>query len=382
MAVYLDFNATTPVDPRVVEAMLPHLAGPAGNPSSVHRFGRAARAALEQARAQVAALVGAQPDQVIFTSGGTEANNLAIRGVHPAGARDAPIAVSAVEHASVLAAARRRQRHGRAVRTLEVDAGGRVRIQSVRDALEAGAVLLSVMWANNETGVLQPVAEIAALARAAGAILHTDAVQAAGKVPVDFPSSGVHLMTLSAHKIYGPQGVGALIADAAVDLAPLVEGGGQERGRRGGTENLAGIVGFGAAAELARREREARATRMRGLRDALERALAQRPGTVVFAADAERLPNTVQFAVSGIAGETLVLELDRAGVAVSSGSACHSGRAEPSHVLAAMGVARETAYGAVRVSFGAESGPADLDALLQGLDAACARLAAGARAVP
>ncbi len=378
MAVYLDFNATTPVDPRVVEAMLPYLSGPAGNPSSVHRFGRAARAAVDEARAEVAALVGALPEQVIFTSGGTEANNLAIRGVAD-GTVAVGIAVSSVEHASVLAPAARLARRGGSVVQIPSDREGRILPEAVRGALDAGTRLVSVMWANNETGVIQPVAAIAELVRESGAWMHTDAVQAAGKIPVDFAAGGVHLMTLSAHKIYGPKGVGALVADRAVDLVPILEGGGQERGLRGGTENVAGIVGFGAAADLARRELEEHRARLRELRDALERMLAARPDVVVFGAGAERLPNTVQFALSGIAGETLLLELDRYGVAVSSGSACHSERAEPSHVLGAMGVARELAYGAIRVSLGHESTAADLDALLRALDRARARLA---RAVP
>ncbi len=378
MAVYLDFNATTPIDPRVVEAMLPYLSGPAGNPSSVHRFGRAARAAVDEARAEVAALVGALPEQVIFTSGGTEANNLAIRGV-AADTAAVGIAVSSVEHASVLAPAARLARRGGSVVQIPADREGRILPEAVRGTLGAGTRLVSVMWANNETGVIQPVAAIAELVRESGAWMHTDAVQAAGKIPVDFAAGGAHLMTLSAHKIYGPKGVGALVADRAVDLIPILEGGGQERGLRGGTENVAGIVGFGAAADLARRELEEHRARLQDLRDALERVLAAQPDVVVFGAGAERLPNTVQFALAGIAGETLLLELDRYGVAVSSGSACHSERAEPSHVLGAMGVPRELAYGAIRVSFGHESTAADLDALLRALDRARARLS---RAVP
>ncbi|HEB81222.1 MAG TPA: cysteine desulfurase, partial [Chromatiales bacterium] len=287
MAVYLDFNATTPVDPRVVEAMLPYLSGPAGNPSSVHRFGRAARAAVDQARAEVAALVGALPEQVIFTSGGTEANNLAIRGA-AAGTAAAGIAVSSVEHASVLAPAAHLARQGGSVVQIPADREGRILPEAVRGTLGVGTRLVSVMWANNETGVIQPVAAIAERVRESGAWMHTDAVQAAGKIPVDFAAGGVHLMTLSAHKIYGPKGVGALVADRAVDLIPILEGGGQERGLRGGTENVAGIVGFGAAADLARRELERHRARLQDLRDALERVLAARPGVVVFGAGAER----------------------------------------------------------------------------------------------
>ena len=280
---------------------------------------------------------------------------------------------------SVLAPAARLARQGGSVVQIPADREGRILPEAVRGTLGAGTRLVSVMWANNETGVIQPVAAIAELVRESGAWMHTDAVQAAGKIPVDFAASGAHLMTLSAHKIYGPKGIGALVADRAVDLVPILEGGGQERGLRGGTENVAGIVGFGAAAELARRELEIHRARLQDLRDALERMLAARPDVVVFGAGAERLPNTVQFALAGIAGETLLLELDRCGVAVSSGSACHSERPEPSHVLGAMGVPRDLAYGAIRVSLGHESTAEDLDALLRALDRARARLPGAGR---
>ncbi|MHB1241670.1 MAG: cysteine desulfurase [Chromatiales bacterium 21-64-14] len=373
MAVYLDYNATTPLDPRVAEAMGPYLTGPPGNPSSAHRFGRAARAALDQARAQVAALVGAQPEQVVFTSGGTEANNLALKGA-AATLESGRIAVSEVEHASVLAPANTLGRRGWGIDPIAPDAAGRIVPAAVRQVLTGTTRLVSVMSANNETGVLQALAPLAALVREAGAWMHTDAVQAAGKVPVDFAASGVHLMSLSAHKIGGPVGVGALVVDRTVDLAPLLEGGGQEHGLRGGTENVVGIVGFGAAAALAGAGLETYGVHLRGLRDQLERGLAEWRQAVVFGQGAERLPNTVQFALPGIAGETLLLELDRRGVAVSSGSACHTGRAEPSHVLVAMGVPAELAHCAVRVSFGRDSTAADVDALLSALAAVWDRL--------
>jgi len=359
--VYLDHNATTPVDGRVLDAMLPYLGEIVGNPSSVHSAGRLSRAGIDRAREQVAALVNARPGQILFTSGGTEANNLALCGL--AEARNAGrIAVSAVEHPSVLEPAVRLSRSGTTVDWLPVDTHGRLRADL--PALHVDTAVVSLMWANNETGTLQPVYEMADRARAVGAWMHTDAVQAVGKVEVDFEASGVHAMTLSAHKINGPKGVGALVVDSAVDLSPLVAGGGQERNIRPGTENLAGIVGFGVAAEHAAAERVERATSTRALMMHLKAGLSEVPGVTWFAPGADRLPNTLMIALSGFSGEALLLGLDRAGVAVSSGSACHSGSGKPSHVLMAMGVAEELAHGAIRISLGHGNTRADVDALL------------------
>ncbi len=374
--IYLDHNATTPLDERVLEAMLPWLRGAYGNPSSVHAPGRAARAALEQAREQVAALACAHPSQVIFTSGGTEANNAALKGV-TARMAASRLAVSAVEHASVQQPAAALRRLGWTVETIPVKNQGEVTAQAVTAALRADTCLVSVMMANNETGVVNDIASIAEVVRAAGAVLHTDAVQALGKLPVDFSASGAHLMSISAHKLYGPKGVGALLVDKAVELEPLLHGGGQEKSRRGGTENLAGIVGFGRAAELAQAELPARQERMSVLRQRLEQGLqAQLPQAVVFAAGAERLPNTAFLALPGIDGETLLLELDRQGIALSSGAACGSGYSEPSHVLQAMGVTAEIARCAVRVSFGAGNTEHDVDTLIAALRTQAARLQA------
>lgn len=374
--IYLDHNATTPLDERVLEAMLPWLRGSWGNPSSVHALGRAARAALEQAREQVAALAGAHPSQVIFTSGGTEANNAALKGV-AARLPASYLAVSAVEHASVQQPVAALVRSGWTATTIPVTDQGEVTAQAVSAALRDGTRLVSVMWANNETGVVNDIGAIAQVVHAAGAVLHTDAVQALGKLPVDFAGSGAHLMSMSAHKLYGPKGVGALLVDKAVDLEPLLHGGGQERGRRGGTENLAGIVGFGRAAELAQAELAARSTRMSVLRQRLEQGLqAQVPQAVVFAAGALRLPNTVFLALPGIEGETLLLELDRQGLALSSGAACGSGYSEPSHVLQAMGVTADLARCAVRVSLGAGNTEHDVDTLIAALRTQAARLQA------
>lgn len=370
--IYLDHNATTPLDPRVREAMLPWLGPHYGNPSSLHRLGRAARDAVEQARAQVAALVGVSPEWVVFTSGGTEANNAALA---VAGPRQT-VAVSAIEHASVLETARRRAQRGGACCTLPVTPSGRVDLEAAAARLhDERPALVSVMWANNETGVLQPVAEVAALARELGAWMHTDAVQAAGKVALDFSAAGVHMMSLSAHKLYGPKGVGALILDPAVPFQPLLHGGGHEKGRRAGTENVPGIVGFGVAAELARHELEARARRLEALRARLEARLRSVPGVALVGADAPRVPNTCMLRVPGIDGETLVLELDQEGIAVASGSACHSGSTRASHVLTAMGIPPEQARGALRVSLGKDNSEDDIEAFVAALEARLAGLA-------
>lgn len=364
MPVYLDHNATTPLDGRVVEAMEPFLRGACGNPSSVHRFGRLARAAVDAAREQVAALIGAQPSQVVFTSGGTEANNLALAGVAARLPRGR-LGASAVEHSSLLGAAAALVKQGWQLDLIPVDDRCRVQIGALKAHLHDDTRLVSVMMANNETGVLQDIAAIADVVRAAGVLLHTDAVQAAGKLAIDFGACGAHLMSLSAHKIHGPQGVGALVVDKSLELEPLLHGGGQEGGLRGGTENVAGIVGFGAAAELAGAELEQRRAHMLGLRSVLEEFLQQQSGVVVFAGQAERLPNTVQIGVPGIDGETLLMALDRKGFAVSSGSACASGKTEPSHVLVAMGVEHELARSAIRVSLGKDTTRDDVDVFCQ-----------------
>jgi Cysteine sulfinate desulfinase/cysteine desulfurase and related enzymes len=369
MPVYLDHNATTPLDPRVLEAMRPYLEGPYANASSLHRYGRAARDAVEAARAQVAALVGARPAQLIFTSGGTEADNLAVKGMAGLAPPTARLLYAATEHPAVLETAESLRAHGRSVEVLPVDGEGRLQLEALDAALAAAApvALVAVMAANNETGVIQPIEAVAARTGAAGVPLLIDAVQAAGRLPLDFVALGAGLMSLSAHKIYGPRGCGALVVDEGIELEPLLHGGGQEKGRRGGTENLAAIVGFGAAAELALAEREARNGHVEALRNRLEDGLGTIAGSRVFGAGAARLPNTIQFSVPGWEGEALLMALDRRGFAVSSGSACHSGRGQPSHVLLAMGVPREIAMGAVRVSFGVQNSAGDVDALLGAL---------------
>jgi cysteine desulfurase len=365
--VYLDHNATTPLDERVLEAMLPYLRERYGNPSSVHAAGREARRALDQAREQVAALVNAHSSQVIFTSGGTEANNAALKGFC-LGTSAAKLVLGPTEHASVRGPATALSRHGWQLGQVGCDEHGVVSALALSQAVDEQTRLVSLMWANNESGAINPIAELAAVCRERGALLHSDAVQAAGKLPLDFAASGVQLMSLSAHKLYGPKGVGALVVDKALSLEPLLHGGAQERERRGGTESVAAIVGFGRAAELAQAELASRQQQTRTLRDRFERALcAALPQAVIFAAGAERLPNTSFFAVPPLEGRTLIMTLDQLGFAVASGSACGSGQHEPSHVLKAMGVASAQAHGAVRVSFGQQNSDSDVERLITAL---------------
>jgi len=362
--------------------MQPSLADLYANPSSLHREGQRARAAVERAREQVAALVRARPDEVVFTSGGTEGDHLAILGAAWArrgeGSR---IAVSAVEHHAVHGAAAVLADQGWAVDHLSVGTDGRV--EPAAFVPRPGTTLLSLMLANNETGVLQPVAEVAARARAAGILVHCDAVQAAGKVEVDFDALGADFLVLSAHKIGGPKGAGALVCRRGAPLAPLFRGSGHEHGRRGGTENVPGIVGLGAAAECAARDFAAETVRLAGLRMRLEDGVrAIDPGAVIHGAGAPRLPNTVNVSFPGARSDHLLMALDARGVEVSAGAACASGAVEPSPVLAAMGVPRAIAIGAVRLSMGRTTAGADVDAVIRALAEAvpAARAAAGSEA--
>lgn len=368
MTVYLDNNATTPLDEDVREAMLPFLHDQFGNPSSIHQKGRVARAAIDTAREQVAALVNAHPSQVIFTSGGTEANNLALKGA-TACRQPGRIAVSAIEHSSVLKTAQAMARRGWHLDLIDVDRDGTVTAAALEQALSGHPDLVAVMWANNETGVVQDIPAIAARARQYDAIVQTDAVQAAGKTEIDFAGAGVHLLSLSAHKIYGPKGVGALVVDKTLEIEPLLHGGGHEAGYRSGTENVAGIVGFGKAAELARVELDQRRHYMQRLRDYLEQQLGRLPEVVVLGGAAPRLANTVPVAVPGIAGETMLMYLDEHGIAVSSGSACSSANAATSHVLLAMQVEAALADSSLRISLGKYTTIADIDRLVAALQA-------------
>jgi cysteine desulfurase len=363
--VYLDWNATTPLRPEAREAMAAAWEL-SGNPSSVHAEGRQARRLVEEARAVVAVAVGAIKRNVVFTSGGTEANTLALtpglrRGSGPPVER---LLVSAIEHASVLAGGRF---PAEAIGSIGVTSSGLLDLDHLRAMLEGGPpALVSVMSANNETGAVQPVAEVAEMVHAKGSLLHVDAIQAFGKIPSDINAMNADLVTLSAHKIGGPKGVGAVIlAEGILGLASGLRGGGQEQGRRAGTENVAGIAGFGAAAKAAMVARSGDAIRLESLRNRLEKGLHQTPDVVVFSENAPRLPNTTLFTVPGLRAETAVIGFDLAGIAVSSGSACSSGKVQPSHVLDAMGFGPELAQGAVRLSLGWSTSEADVDCCLE-----------------
>ena len=370
--VYLDHNGTTALDPRVLQAMMPYLSEQQGNATSRHVFGRGARQAIDHAREQVANAVGAHPSQVIFTAGGTEADNLAICGMS-ATRPDGQIAMSAIEHPAVTRPAFAMRARGHRVAVIAVDHVGQIEKNHLDAILEKPTALLSVMLANNETGVIQDIAGIAETAKRHGAFMHTDAVQGLGKIKLDFSALNVHAMSLSAHKINGPQGAGALVLDKRVDIQPLLHGGGQEKGLRSGTENVAAIVGFGAACTLIKQELVQRTGMVRQLRDQLEIGL-KNLGAEIFGNKVERIPNTSFFAFPEIEGETLVMALDRKGFAIASGSACSSDSTEPSHVLLAMGVQPELARGAVRVSFGVGNSLKQLAAFLQVLQNELQRL--------
>ena len=355
--IYLDYNATAPIKPQVVDAVAEALML-AGNPSSVHGFGRDVRKRIEDAREQIAALVDCAPAELVFTAGGTEANNTALRG---AGRR--ALIVSAIEHPAVL---RTGEACAEELVVLPVDGSGALDMDALDAALgsHGAQALVSIMLANNETGVIQPVAEIAARAHEKGALVHCDAVQAPGRIPVSFAGLGVDMMSLAAHKFAGPKGIGALVVRAGLDIAPLIHGGGQERGLRGGTENAAGIVGFGTAAALALGDLE-RASAIAALRDRLEARLREtEPAVVIFSERAERLPNTSCVTMPGVQSETQVMGLDLAGVAVSAGSACSSGKVEPSHVLRALGVSDDVGGCAIRVSTGWATTEDEIDRFL------------------
>lgn len=358
--VYLDYNATAPIRPAAAVAAAEALAV-GGNPSSVHGPGRRARTLIENARAAVAAIVAAPPDAVLFTSGGTEANNLAILGVIGAGAAPRRLVISAIEHDSVRAAA---DAAAVPVSSVAVDGSGRVSLTALERALAADPrpALVSVMLVNNETGVVQPVAEAAAIGRRYGALVHCDAAQAAGRIAMEMADLGCDLMTLSAHKLGGPPGIGALVVAPTIEVAPRVHGGGQERGRRAGTENLAGIAGFGAVAGLVEDD-VAAAPRLGALRDGLERRIAELAGAdaAFHGAREARVANTSSLGMAGVGAETQVIALDLADIAVSAGAACTSGKVTRSHVLDAMGVSAEAARCAIRVSLGWATTAADVD---------------------
>ncbi len=376
MPFYFDHNATTPIAPEVLAVLAPCLAESYGNASSIHHYGQAAKQLLETARRQLAALIHCPPASLAFTSGGTEADNMAVLGV----VRAAPgaskhIIVSAIEHPAVLGPAAQLEREGVAVTRLSVGSDGLLDPEDVRRALRPETVLVSVMHANNETGAIQRIAEIAAIAREAGVPLHADGVQALGKIPVDVEDLGVDLYSMSGHKLYAPKGVGALFVRKGTRLTPIAYGGHHERDHRPGTENVPGIAAFGAAAELAARAMGSESTRLAALRDRLEGSvLARIPQSFVNGCGARRTPHTSNMRFEGIDGEALVIALDLRGFAASTGAACSSGAIEPSHVLTAMGLSAESARASMRFSLGRSNTEEQVDALADGLVESVAHL--------
>ena len=385
--IYLDHNSTTPLAPEAAEAMSAWQTGRFGNPASQHGVGRRARQALEHAREEIARIVGANlsgraPDRLIFTSGGTEANNLAmfgLTGCFEPKAQVGEVLTSAIEHPSVVAPADSLVRHGWRVPRIPVDRNGVVDVASLDNLLTSNTRLVSVMLANNETGVLQPVDKIARLCRTAGVVVHTDAAQIAGKLPVDFGALGVDALTLAAHKFHGPLGIGALLVRHDVPLYPQMLGGFQQEGYRGGTESVALAVGMHAALAAWEQERDARIERMTRLRDRFEGRLADQCGgqLIVLGREVPRLPNTSNIAFVGLDRQALVMALDLAGVACSTGSACASGSSEPSPVLMAMGCEREVLASAVRFSLGATTSEADIDAAAERIASTCRQMRSG-----
>ena len=362
--IYLDHAATTPVRPEVLEAMLPLLGDRFGNPSSTHRWGREARAALDEARARVAQCLGANPDEICFTSGGTEADNLAVIGAWRARRKEGRTAVltTPIEHKAVLEAAHQVRREGGEERLAPMLPTGVVDAEAFTKLADERVAVCSVMWVNNEIGTIQPVPQLGEIARRAGIVMHTDAVQAFGKVPVDVRDLPVDLLSLSGHKIGAPKGVGAMYIRRGTIVEPLFHGGSQDRGRRPGTENVAAAVGLALACELTVREREEEWARLEALRDRLEQAIVARiPDVVVHGRGAPRAPHVLSVSVPGVDSEALLMALDLRGIACSAGSACQSGSITPSHVLSALGVPNELASGAIRMSVGCMTTPACID---------------------
>jgi cysteine desulfurase len=375
--VYLDNNATTRVDPSVVQTMLPFFTEDYGNASSMHSFGSAVGAALKHAREAVQRLLGAAHDhEVIFTSGGTEADNTALLSALETQVGRNEIVTTKVEHPAILSLCKHlEETRGVKVHYVPVDSRGRLDIDAYRAALGPRTAIASVMWANNETGTLFPVERLAQLAHEVGALFHTDAVQAVGKIPLSLKDTEIDMLSLSGHKLHGPKGIGALYVRRGVRLRPLVRGGHQERGRRAGTENAPGVIGLGKAAELALSHFEEEQGRVRGLRDRLEKGILERVERALVMGDPDtRLPNTTNIAFEFIEGEAILLLLNRAGIAASSGSACTSGSLEPSHVLRAMNVPYTCAHGAIRFSFSRENTEADVERVLQELPPVIANL--------
>ncbi len=366
--IYLDHAATTPVDPRVVEAMLPYFSQAYGNASSIYALGRAAHKALDEAREKVAAVLGCRPTEIIFTGCGSESDNLAIKGVAQANQKKGNhIITSAIEHHAVLHTCQYLEKFGYEVTYLPVDQYGRVNPADVEQAITDRTVLVSIMYANNEVGTIQPISEIAQICRARRIPFHTDAIQAGGALDLNVNWLGVDLLSLSAHKFYGPKGVGILYIRQGTRILPQMQGGSQERNRRAGTENVAGIVGAGEALRLAYAELEQNNTHVRTLRDQMIERLLTIPGAHLTGHPTERLPNNASFCFEGIEGESVLLNLDLLGIAASSGSACTSASLEPSHVLVAMGIPVELAHGSLRLTLGKENTQQDVDTVAEAL---------------
>ncbi|MEA3222940.1 MAG: cysteine desulfurase NifS [Thermodesulfobacteriota bacterium] len=361
--IYLDHAATTPTHPEVLEAMLPYYKEFFGNPSTTYTLGRKARKAVDEARADVASLIGADPLEIIFTSGGTEADNLAIKGIACAGeAKGRHIITSAIEHHAVLNTCRYLEERGFRVSYLPVDEYGLVDPDDVKGAITSDTILITIMYANNEVGTIEPVEEIGLIAKEKGILFHSDAVQAVGKIPVDVDTLNVDLLSVSGHKIYGPKGIGALYIKNGVEITPLLYGGGHERNLRAGTENVPGIVGLGKACDIASRDLESQMSCLQGLRDRLQTQITEKVShTRINGYPLKRLPQILSVSFECVDGESIVAGLDIKGVAVSAGAACTSGEREPSHVLSAMGISPDVAFGTVRISLGRENTKEDIE---------------------
>ncbi len=374
--VYLDHAATTPVRPEVVEIMSEYMLEVYGNPSSVHSFGREARKAVDKAREQVANLIGAGPEEIVFTGGGTEADNLAIKGIVEAQAKKGNhIITSAIEHHAVLHTCEYLEKHGCKVTYLPVDSDGLVDPGDVKKAITPQTVLVTIMTGNNEVGTIQPVKEIGAIARERGVLFHTDAVQATGQIPIDVREMNIDLLSGSGHKMYGPKGIGILYVRKGVKISPVIHGGAHERRRRAGTENVPGIVGLGKAAELSMAELPERQANLVHLRDRLIDGIVERISEVKLNGHrTRRLPNNCNVSIKYIEGESMLLNLDMVGIAASSGSACTSGSLEPSHVLLAMGVPHEIAHGSLRMTLGRQNTDEDVDYVMQVLPSIAKKL--------
>lgn len=374
--VYFDNNATTAVDPRVLDAMKPFFLEDFGNASSIHAYGQKARAVVEEARRQVADVIGAQPQEIVFTSGGTESDNTALRGI--AGYlrdRGNHIVTTAIEHPAILRTCEQLAKEGFEVTYVPAGKDGLIKLDILETALSERTILISVMYVNNETGTIQPLARIAELARSRKIVLHTDAVQAVGKIPVDVQQLGVDLLSLSSHKLHGPKGIGALYVRRGVRFNSLLVGGPHERSRRAGTENVPGIVGLGKACELARQGLGDFDTRVRGLRDRLENTVLEKiPDSSVNGSRTERAPHVTNLSFRGTEGEALLISLDFQGIAVSTGSACSSGSLEPSHVLRALGIPSDLIHGSIRFSLSRMNTEDDVDYVLDALPKTIARI--------